>query len=115
VYASVSGINTTTELDTHTDTCYFGKHCYLLSENMSQRATDSAFSPKMKSLETLIVSVAVAYDDTRTGTTYILVFNQVLYTESVKHNLISSFQLWMNDIIINDTPLTAMVQTHNLE
>jgi hypothetical protein len=115
VYASVSGVNTTTELDTHADTCCFGKHCYLLSEDMSQTATVSAFSPKMGSLETPIVSVAVVYDDTRTGTTYILVFNQVLYIESVKHNLISPFQLRMNDIIVNDTPLTAMVQTHNLE
>jgi hypothetical protein len=115
VYASVSSFNTTTELDIHADTCCFGKHCYLLSEDMSQTATISAFSPKTGSLETPIVSVAVAYDDTRTGTKYILVFNQVLYLESVKHYLISPFQLQMNDIIVNYTPLTAMVQTHNLE
>jgi hypothetical protein len=84
VYASVSGVNTTTELDTHADTCCFGKHCYLLSERLSQTATVSAFSPKMGSLETPIISVAVAYDDTRTETTYILGFNQVLYIESEK-------------------------------
>jgi hypothetical protein len=115
VHDTVTGVNTTTELDTHADTCCFGKHCYLLSESMSQTATVSGFSPKLGTLETPIVNVAVAYDDIRTGSTYILVFNQVLYIESIKHNLVSPFQLRMNDIVVNDTPLTALVQTHNLE
>jgi hypothetical protein len=107
--------STTTELDTHADTCCFGHNCYLLSTDLSQTATVTGFSETLGKMVTPIASVAVAYDDPHTHTTYILVFNQVLYIDTMEHNLISPFQMRMNDIIVNDTPLTAMVQTQVLQ
>jgi hypothetical protein len=71
---------------------------------MSQTATVSGFSPILGTLEARIVNVAVAYNDIRTGTTYILVFNQVIYIESIKHNLISPYQLNLVIGIINNQP-----------
>jgi hypothetical protein len=108
-----SNSNTSTSgLDTHADMCCFGKNSYLLSTDLSQTATVSGFSAELGEIITPIASVAVAYDDPKSHTTYILIFNQVLYIDSLEHNLIAPFQLQMNDIVVNDTPLTA---TQNIE
>jgi hypothetical protein len=58
--------------------------------------------------------VAVAYDDVITHTTFILIFNQVLYIETMNHNLISPFQIRMNDIVVNDTPLRLLITKKDL-
>jgi hypothetical protein len=42
-------------------------------------------------------------------------FRQILCIESIEHNLKSLFQKCMNDIIVNNNPLTALAKTHNLE
>ena len=52
-----------------------------------------------------IVSEAVAYDDQENGDTYLLIFNQVLFLPGLDHNLINSFQLRDNGILVNDIPL----------
>ena len=62
-----------------------------------------------------IVSVAVAYDDELSHTTYILVFNQVLHVEELHHNLISPFQVRMNDIVVKDIPLRLLVNTRGMD
>jgi len=76
--------------------------------------TISGFAESLGDMECPIVSVVVAYDDEYSHTTYMLVFNQVLYVEELDHNLVSPFQMRMNDIIVNDVPLRLLANTMDL-
>lgn len=103
-----------TELDTHADTCCFGRNCWVLAEDLSMSVTINGFAQSLGEISAPIVNVAVAYDDELSHTTYILVFNQVLFVEELLHNLVSPFQVRMNDITVNDTPLRMLVQSKGL-
>jgi hypothetical protein len=65
-------------------------------------------TPILKSLESVsrvqIVTAAIAYDDPRTGETYVLVTHQGLHFEEKDHCLICPMQLRLNDIAINKRP-----------
>ena len=50
------------------------------------------------------VSAALAYDDETTGQTVILIVNQAIYIPDLHHNLLSTMQVRLNDVKINDTP-----------
>jgi hypothetical protein len=103
------------ELDSHADTCCFGENAYILSHDTSQHAWVSGFHPSFEAMPTAIVSVALAYDDPISYTTYILVFHQSLYFEQLQHNLICPAQLRMNDITVNDTPLSQLRLTQTID
>jgi hypothetical protein len=91
---------TRNELDTHADTCCFNENCFVLSIDQSQTAMVTGFSPDLGSIDVPIASIAVAYDDPITYTTYVLIF----------HNLLSPFQLRSAGLVVNDIPLTSLVQ-----
>ena len=95
-----------TELASHTDTCCFGSGALILSEDLSQCISVSRFLPSMKMKKEIQVgSVAVAYDDPSSYSTYILVFHQVLIVLELERNLLCPFQLHLNGININESPL----------
>jgi hypothetical protein len=60
------------------------------------------------------VSAALAYDDPVSGETVILLVHQAIYIPAITHNLLSSMQVRLNDVIVNDTPrfLTDTVTDH---
>jgi len=47
---------------------------------------------------------AMAYDDNETGETIILIVHQAIYVPEMQSNLLSTMQLWLNDIQVNDCP-----------
>ncbi len=97
---------TTCELDTHADTCCFGKHTYILHQDVQNTAEVSPFLPNLGKLQKVpIVSAAVAYDCPHTLETYILVFNQSLYIEQLEHNLLCPNQMRSAGALVHDTPL----------
>jgi hypothetical protein len=114
VYIDGKNPGSTTELDTHADTCCFGRNSWVLAQDTSSTVTISGFADSLGDMECPIVSVAVAYDDEETHTTFILVFNQVLYVEEMNHNLVSPFQMRMNDITVKDVPLRLLVASKGL-
>jgi hypothetical protein len=71
-------------------------------------ATVTGFASNMGNIETPIANVAIAYDDPTTDSTFILIFNQILYIKDLDHNLLSLFQLRVNSIVVNDIPLMTM-------
>jgi hypothetical protein len=54
--------------------------------------------------EVPIVNAAIAYDDPRTGETYILMINQALYFQDMDYILLCPMQLRLNDVIVNERP-----------
>jgi hypothetical protein len=65
--------------------------------------------PKTSALWT--VSGVLAYDYPKTGATFILVVNQGIHNPNIDHNLLSTLQLRLNDIIVNDKP-KFLTDTH---
>ena len=55
-----------------------------------------------KSMKT--VSAALAYDDPETGEVIILLVHQAIFIPTMENNLLSTFQLRLNDVIVNDIP-----------
>ena len=87
----------------------------MLSEDLSQQALVGGFLPELGLVSTPIVSVALAYDDPVSYTTYILIFHQGLIFEGLERNLLCPFQMRMNDIIVNDSPLTTLLRSKQLK
>ena len=86
--------------------CCFRSGTLILSEDLSQFISVSRFLPSMKMKKEIQVrSVAVAYDDPASYSTYILVFHQVLIVPELERNLLCPFQLCSNGITINEDPL----------
>lgn len=94
------------ELDSHADTCAFGNGVHILrvhSKNVSVSGFLDDVSPSLSKVS--IVDLAVAYDCLITHTTYVLVFNQVLWIPKMSHHLINPDQLRENSVVVNDIPL----------
>jgi hypothetical protein len=85
---------THTELDSHADTCCFGKNALVIAES-SHNVDVTPFLSKLGSVSKVpIVSCAMAYDDLRDYLTYVLIFHQVLYfANDLEHNLLCPNQL----------------------
>ena len=78
----------------------------MISEDTSQTVQVTGFLPGMQHRqETRLGTVAIAYDDPQTYTTFILIFHQSLIIPEMKNNLLCPFQLRLNGIEVNETPL----------
>ena len=93
-----------TDLDSHTDQCAIGRTA-LLVHDYNRPIKVSGYNPKgpvAKDLRT--VAAALVYDDTVAGQTGILIVNQAIYIHDLKHNLLSTMQLRLNVVQVNDVP-----------
>ncbi len=96
------------ELESHTDTCAFGRHAFIIQE-MTQVVSVAGFHPDMKEIQKVkVVTAAVAYDCPFTLVTYILIFPQSLYFPRMNHNLICPDQLREFGLTVNEIPLLRM-------
>ena len=78
----------------------------MISEDTSQTVQVTGFQPGMqRRQQTRLGTVAIAYDDPQTYTTFILIFHQSLIIPEMKNNLLCPFQLRLNGIEVNETPL----------
>ena len=97
------------ELDSHADTCCVGRDAMIVNETRKHVKV----TPFLKSLGSVrkvpIVSAAMAYDDPRSGTTYVIIIHQALHFQELDHCLLCPMQLRLNDVVINERPkfLTA--------
>ena len=112
---------TTCELDTHADTCCFGKHCFVLNQDMNNVAEVTPFLAKLGKLTKVpIKTAAVAYDCPTTYQTFVLMFHESLYIEELESHLICPNQLRHSGIQVNDTPLQYLperlrnVESHSI-
>ena len=70
------------ELDTHANTSVLGKHC-LVVQDFNQPVNVLGWDSKLGTIKCPTVTGVVAYDHPTTGQTFMLVFNQAIYAESV--------------------------------
>ena len=91
------------ELDSHSDTCVFGKDALVL-ELYDQKVNVHPFHPDLGHIKSApIAKVAIAYDDPRTGETTMLIIDQCIYVKDIEGGLLSPFQLRAFDIEVNYT------------
>lgn len=96
---------TSCELDTHADTCCFGKNCYIMSSDLNHTAEVTPFTEGLGKISHVpIVTVAVAYDCPRTYQTYILIFHKALFIKQLNHHLLCPNQMRLAGTIVNDCP-----------
>jgi len=96
------------ELDSHADTCVFGRHCRVLHTH-SHTLTVTGFHSSMKTLKSVHAAcVCVAYGCVSTMITYILVFDQCLYIPSLDVNLLCVDQMRDYGLKVNDVPLIRL-------
>jgi len=100
------------ELDSHADTCAFGKHCYIVNES-SQQVSAKGFHPNLPEMSGVkIVTAAIAYDCPELFVTFVLIFPQSLHFPSMDRHLICPDQLRENGIVVNDIPLLRIPPAH---
>ena len=91
------------ELDTHADTTVLGRNC-LLIQDFNKTVSVTGWDASAGATECRTVSGVVAYDHPVTGQTYMLVFHQAIYLESMDNHLICPMQCRVSGVEINDTP-----------
>ncbi len=95
------------ELDSHADTCAFGKVCLVLAE--TGRTVDvGGFEDSLSVMDVKIVHAAVAYDCPTTFKTYLLIYHEVLYIPKMDGHLGNPCQMRDQGIVVNDVPLQQM-------
>jgi hypothetical protein len=96
---------TRAELDSHANTCSFGKNAYIVQDT-GQTISVTGFISSLGTVKRVpIVTAAIAYDDPATYQTYILFFHQSLYFEKLDKHLLCPAQMRANQIIVNEVPL----------
>jgi hypothetical protein len=94
------------ELDSRADTCCLGA-TYHIIEYTGQVCEVHPYHPKYKPTQNIpVVKGVTAYDDEKTGKTYILCVNQGLYFgNDMKHSLLNQNQMRSNGVIVDDCPV----------
>ena len=93
-----------TDLDSHADQCAIGRNA-LIVHDYDRPINVTGYNPTgpvAKDLKT--VSAALAYDDPVSGETVILLVHQAIHIPDLDHNLLSTMQVRLNDVMVNDTP-----------
>ena len=94
-----------TELDSHADMCCGGKNAHILHSWPNRDVQVTPFLQNIGVIESApIVSALITYDDPSSGATILLVINQTMYFDTLKHNLLCPMQLRHHRIIVNDRP-----------
>ncbi len=95
---------TNTDLDSHADQCVLGSKAQVVYD-YAEPVNIVGYDPSRPVTSALwTVSRALAYDCPETGATFILVVNQGIHNLNIDHNSLSTLQLRLNDIIVNDKP-----------
>ena len=93
------------ECDTNAKTCCLGTN-FVILQYTTRTADVYAYDKSIKPIENIpIVTGATAYDDSRTGQTYILIFNESLYYgPKLDHSLINPNQIRNYGILVKKNP-----------
>jgi hypothetical protein len=91
------------DLDSHADCCVCGKEI-LVFNDFDREVTFTGWYPEGETQSLIIVSVAMGYTIPESGQTVLLITHQSIFSPSLNHNLISTMQMRLHDVIVNETP-----------
>ena len=91
------------ELDTHAGTTVLGKNC-LLIQDFGKTVSVLGWNASAGSTECPTVAGVVAYNHLHTGVTYMLIWHQAIYLDTMDNYLICLMQCRVQGVTIHDMP-----------
>jgi hypothetical protein len=101
------------DLDSHADCCVCGKEV-LLFNDFDREVTFTGWDPEGETQSLRIVSAALGYTIPESGKTLLLSLHQRILSPTLNHNLLSTMQLRLYDVIVNETPKFQSLNLTNL-
>jgi hypothetical protein len=98
----VKGVNRS-ELDSHADACVVGKEA-LIFNDFYREVTVSGCDPSGETKSLRTVSAALGYVIPETGQNVLLILHQAISLPTLNHNLLSTMQMRLHDVVVNETP-----------
>ena len=80
-----------------------GKYCHILSRS-GTNTTVLAFADDIGSMNVPIVDKVIVYDCLYSQKVYLLIVGNILFVESIIHNLIPPFILKESSMVVNERP-----------
>jgi hypothetical protein len=90
-------------LDCHADCCVCGKE-FLVFNYFDREVTVAGWDPEGETQSLKIVSAAMGYKIPENGKTVLLIAHQNICSPSLSHNFLSTMQMRLHDVIVNETP-----------
>jgi hypothetical protein len=91
------------DLDSHVDCCVCGNEV-LVFNDFDREVTFAGWDPEGETQSLWIVSAALGYTITQSVKTVLLIVHQSILSPTLNHNLLSTMQLRLYDVIVNETP-----------
>jgi transcription initiation factor TFIIIB Brf1 subunit/transcription initiation factor TFIIB len=91
------------DLDSHADCCVCEKEVLVLND-FDREVTVTGWYPEGETQSLRIVSAAMGYTIPESGQTVLLIAHQSIFSPSLNHNLLSTMQTRLHDVIVNETP-----------
>jgi hypothetical protein len=91
------------DLDSHAYCCVCGKEV-LVFNDFDREFTVTGWDPEGETQSLIIVSAAMGYTIPQSGQTVLLNAHQSIFSPSLNHNLLSTMQMRLHDVIVNETP-----------
>jgi hypothetical protein len=91
------------DLDSHADCCVCTKKV-LVFNDFDHEVTVTGWEPTGETQSLRIVSVALGYTMPQSGKTVLLIVHQSILSPTLNHNLLSTMQIRLHDVIVNETP-----------
>jgi hypothetical protein len=91
------------DLDSHADCCVCGKEV-LVFNDFDREVTVAGWDPEGEIQSLSIVSAAMGYTIPESGKTVLLIAHQSIFSPSLSHNLLSTMQMRLHDVIVNESP-----------
>jgi hypothetical protein len=101
------------DLDSHADCCFCGKEILVFNDFYREVAV-TGWDPVGKTQSLHIVSAALGYTMPQSGKTVLLIFHQNILIPTLNHNLLSTMQMRLHDVIVNETPKFQYLNPTNL-
>jgi transcription initiation factor TFIIIB Brf1 subunit/transcription initiation factor TFIIB len=91
------------DLDSHADCCVCGKEVFVFND-FDREVTVAGWDPEGETQSLNIVSAAMGYTIPESGKTVLLIAHQSIFSPSLSHNLLSTMQMRLHDVIVNEKP-----------
>jgi hypothetical protein len=91
------------DLDSHVDCCVCKKEVLVLND-FDREVTVTSWDPEGETQSLRIVSAAMGYTIPESGQTVLLIAHQSIFSPSLNHNLLSTMQMRLHDVIVIETP-----------
>jgi hypothetical protein len=100
-------------LDLHADCFVCGKEV-LVFNDFDREVTVTSWDPEGEIKSLRIVSADMGYTIRQSGNNVLLIVHQSILSPSLNHNLLSTMQLRLHDVIENETPKLQSLNPTNL-